>query len=62
MKEVSSLHQNLEEEQISKMIETAKLLLGARMSVLYHDISRMQYIASFGNIAILQYSENIVIF
>ena len=28
MKEVSSLHQNLEEEQISKMIETAKLLLG----------------------------------
>ena len=28
MKEASSLHQNLEEEQISKMIETAKLLLG----------------------------------
>ena len=35
---------------------------GPRMSVLYRDISRKQYIASFGNIAILQYSENIVIF
>ena len=35
---------------------------GPRVSVLYRDISRKQYIASFGNIAILQYSENIVIF
>ena len=32
----------------------------ARMDVLYGNISRMQYIATFGNIGVLQYSENIV--
>ena len=37
-------------------------VLTPRVSVLYRDISRKQYIASLGNIAILQYSENIAIF
>ena len=33
-------------------LSVVALLFRARMSVLYRDISRMQYIASFGNIAI----------
>ena len=43
-------------------VDCHTLLSGTRVSILYRDVSRKQYIASFVNIAILQYSENIMIF
>ena len=40
------------ENKFSRVTLFQNLALWTRMSVLYRDISRMQYIASFGNIAI----------